>query len=156
MKTKAVIRTATMADLPCLKTFEQGVVAAERPYAANLRPGRVTYYDIEALLDSRDSELLVAEVDNQLVACGYARIEHAKPQFTPNRYAYLGFMYVVPEHRGKNLIGMIMQQLIDWSHDHAVEAFKLDVYATNERAIRAYQKMGFKSNMLEMWKGPGQ
>lgn len=46
-------------------------------------------------------ELLVAETDRELIASGYARIERAKPYLPHTRHAYLGFMYVAPEHRGR-------------------------------------------------------
>ncbi len=48
-------------------------------------------------------ELLVAEIDRELIGSGYARIERSKPYFQYAWHTYLGFMYVVPEHRGKGI-----------------------------------------------------
>jgi ribosomal protein S18 acetylase RimI-like enzyme len=148
------IRLAKLLDIATLREFEQGVIAAERPFSANLKEGEIRYYDLEALINSEDSELLVAETENQLVACGYARIEWSEAHIVPSKYAYLGFMYVKPAYRGQKLIGKIMAELFAWSEARGVEAFKLDVYSRNESAIRAYQKLGFEANFLQMWKKP--
>jgi len=146
------IRPAKLSDIEILKRFEQGVVSAERPFAQNLKQGPVQYYDLETLIESRSSQLLVGEIDNRIVACGYARIENSAAYVTPDCYAYLGFMYVEPEYRGQQLIGEIVFELLSWSNERGIEAFKLDVYSRNESAVRAYEKFGFEANLLQMWK----
>lgn len=144
------IRSAKEDDLPALLDFEQGVVAAERPHALNLADSNIRYYDLPALIDSADAELLVAEVNSVPVACGYARIEMSKPYKKSERHCYLGFMYVAPDWRGHGLNKMILDKLISWSEAQGITVFMLDVYAGNEPAIRAYEKAGFKPNLLEM------
>ena len=145
-----LFRSATLADLPELRRFEQGVVEAERPFSPHLRPGPANYYDLEGLLDNSDSEIIVAEAGEKLVACGYARIETQEPYFTPDQICYLGFLYVEPEYRGMGLISHVFDALAEWSQTLGVKDFKLDVYPDNESAVRAYEKLGFKANMLEM------
>lgn len=147
-----ILRPAQLEDLAVLRVFEQGVIAAERPFAANLRANDIHYYDIEGLISDDDSALIVAEHDSELVACGYAKLELAKPHVYPDKYAYLGFMYVVPEQRGKQLIDKVFEALLSWSADRGVNAFELDVYSTNQSAIRAYQRLGFKPNLVQMIK----
>ena len=44
-------------------------------------------------------ELLVAELNNKVIGCGYARIEDAKHYPQHPQHAYLGFKYVSPPHR---------------------------------------------------------
>ena len=152
LKTDFRLRQATIADITILREFEQGVVEAERPFSANLRDGKAEYYNLEKLIKDRDSCLMVAEINDKLAACGYARIERNKTYLRPSRFGYFGFMYVAPDHRGRGLITKIMESLTAWCDEQGVSAYKLDVYAANESAVKAYEKFGFKVNMLEMWK----
>ncbi|MFT5611969.1 MAG: ribosomal protein S18 acetylase RimI-like enzyme [Polaribacter sp.] len=147
-----ILRLAQLQDLATLRVFEQGVIAAERPFALNLKVGDLYYYDIEALIKDDCSALTVAEQDGELLACGYAKLQDSKPHIHPDKYAYLGFMYVVPQQRGKQIIDKVIKALITWASDQGVSAFELDVYSTNESAIRAYQRLGFKPNLVQMIK----
>ena len=90
------------------------------------------------------------ESNKRLIACGFARIDVQESYFKPAKICYLGFMYVDPEFRGQGLIADIFEALAQWSKVHGVEDFKLNVYAQNASAIKAYEKLGFKSNMVEM------
>ena len=150
-----LLRAAVLADIPVLRTFEQGVIEAERPFSVNLKTDPVKYYDLEQLIEDTNSCLMVAEQLGEIIACGYARVETNKIYLKPNKYTYLGFMYVSPGNRGKNLISKILVVLVEWSNSLGIKAYKLDVYTANEAAISAYKKFGFKPNMMEMWKEDG-
>jgi len=144
------LRQARLDDLPTLLSFEQGIVAAERPFAFNLKEGEISYYDLKELILSDEVEVLVIEHDGKVVASGYAKIRQAKPYQRYARQSYLGFMYVVPECRGKGLNQMMIEALADWSRAQGLKEMALDVYAENAAAIRAYEKAGFEKNILEM------
>ncbi len=148
-----IVRPALLTDIPVLREFEQGVIEAEREFASNLIDGPVQYYDLDALIENEDAQLVVVERDAKLIASGYARIEMDKPYFTPQRYAYLGFMYVVPEQRGEGIIKHVFDALFAWSAEQGIEAHKLEVYSGNAGAIRAYEKLGFKAEMTTMLRG---
>ncbi|MFT5757810.1 MAG: ribosomal protein S18 acetylase RimI-like enzyme [Alteromonadaceae bacterium] len=148
--TKMVIRAATSADLPTLLGFEQGVITAERPFAANLKDEHITYYDLQQLIASDDVLLVVAEINEQLVAAGYAKILPSKTYKKYSHHAYLGFMYVDPRSRGQGINKMIIDELTLWAKAKGIEEMILDVYNDNEAAISAYEKVGFKKNLVEM------
>ena len=48
------VRPATLADLPTLLRFEQGVIAAERPMDPTIQDGPIHYYDLNTMLTSPD------------------------------------------------------------------------------------------------------
>jgi GNAT superfamily N-acetyltransferase len=144
------IRQATPGDLAALLRFEQGVVAAERPFDPTLKDGSIHYYDIAALISSPDAHFLVAECGSDLVGCGFARIEAAKHYLKHPIHAYLGLMYVDPAHRGQSVNGKIIDALTTWCRARQISELRLDVYSGNRAAIRAYQKAGFAEYMLEM------
>lgn len=150
MENTLVIKPATLADIETLLQFEQGVITAERPFTNTIRPEKVNYYDLQTLIESDNSYLIIGYLDDVAVASGYIRIEKSKPQHHPDHYGYLGFMYVNGLHRGKGLNKQILEHLKSWAKDRGISKLKLDVYATNESAINAYQKFGFESHMVEM------
>lgn len=147
-----IIRKAVFSDLQTLLSFEQGVINAERPFDTTLRSGHINYYDIEKMIQAPDVELLVAEHEGVLIGSGYARIEDAKPYLQHGQHAYLGFMYVKPEYRGKGINKMIIDGLTTWSASKNITELRLDVYQPNEAAIKAYEKCGFEKHMVEMRK----
>lgn len=144
------LRNATPADMDRLLALEQEVVAAERPFNPSIKDSDARYYDLPKLLSDPDTQLLVGEMDGQIVATGYAQVRDSEPAFRHDRHAYLGFMCVVPECRGRRINERIMQALIDWGRGRGIRDFYLDVYVDNGAAIRAYEKCGFTRSMVEM------
>jgi len=144
------LREANIDDLHRLREFEQAVVEFERAFNPCIKAGEVTYYDLESLLSDKRSQLIVAEIEGELVGSGYAQLRESKDSLTHQEISYLGFMYVVPEHRGLGIVRKVIDRLIEWSVSRGVRDFYLDVYAQNESAVAAYRKAGFGPSLLEM------
>ncbi|MFQ3190173.1 MAG: GNAT superfamily N-acetyltransferase [Paraglaciecola sp.] len=144
------IRAAVRADLPILKGFEQGIIATERPFNDCLKSEYICYYDIGALIDGESSNVMVAEQNNVIVGSGYARIRESKAHLTHDFHAYLGFMYVASTHRGQGINQLIIQALISWGKSQGMQEFYLEAYADNHSALKAYEKLGFKTSLIEM------
>ena len=143
-------RPATIADLPILLEFEQGIVSAERPFNPTLKMEGVTYYDIAALIDEPNAEVIVGSFNGQIITSGYALIKQASSNVQHDAYALLGFMYVHPTMRGKGINKLLTEQLTNWAKAQQVFEIRLYVYAENKPAIRAYEKAGFTSLVTEM------
>jgi GNAT superfamily N-acetyltransferase len=143
-------RQAVLSDHDKLLILEQKVVEAERPFNSSIKNGRSKYYDIDKLISEDDSYFLVAEDTGVIVATGYAQIQLSKESLEHESHAYLGFMYVSPEYRGKGLNKRIINRLITWSKDQGVNDHYLEVYSGNSPAIRAYEKFGFEPCLIEM------
>lgn len=139
-----------LQDLDTLLLFEQGVIESERPSDPTLKNGLIHYYDLEEMINSSHIELLVAQYREELIGSGYARIENAKPYLKHKRFAYLGFMYVVPDHRGKGINKKIIEALEKWAVSKNVTEMRLEVYNDNVKAVKAYEKAGFTKHMIEM------
>jgi len=148
------IRRATAADLPALLpallVFEQGVVEAERPFNSRLKADSVRYYDIARLIADKESIVLVAENADRLIGSGLAMLKSSSDNYVYDRHAYLGLMFVEPSFRGQGVVQRIIEELLTWAREKGITDFFLDVYAENAPAIRAYEKFGFRANMLEM------
>jgi len=147
------LRHATEGDLPALLEFEQGVVTAERPYNPTLIEGEIHYYNLNSLIDSENAALIVAEDEENIIASGYALIKNTeKDYYNFDRYAYLGFMYVKPEYRGRGVNKLILDELTNWSKDQGVSEIRLEVYSDNVTAVKAYEKAAFEPLILLMRK----
>lgn len=146
-----ITREATEQDLKILLEFEQGIVLAERPFNSTLMDGEIHYYDLLHLVQSEDSLVLVTEENDEIIASGYAKIKRPDNNYSNfEEYAYLGFMYVKPEHRGKGVNKLILDELISWAKSKNISEIRLDVYTQNESAVKAYEKAGFESLLVTM------
>lgn len=154
-------RTASLSDLPKLLTFEQGIISAERPLTTVLKEGEIHYYDIVELINDENCHVLVAEYSDpnesaennaapSLIASGYIKVIESKPYHKSEKYGYIGFIYVDPDHRGKALSQQIIKQLCNWAKAQDITDIRLDVFAENVPAVKAYEKLGFKANLVEM------
>ena len=144
------IRKATLNDLEILLEFEQLLIDYERNLTSHIKDGNINYYDIESFIKKPDATVIIAETNGEIIGSGYALISSNKTYKTPDKYVYLGFMYVKEEHRGKGVNKRIMNKLIEWGKKSGHHIFKLDVYSNNSSAINAYQKAGFKGEELNM------
>jgi GNAT superfamily N-acetyltransferase len=143
-------RTATVQDIDALRQFEQGIVSAERAFDPTLKTGPIQYYDIERMLLADNVRFIVAERDNSLVGCGFARLDNAKTYLSHSQQAYLGLMYVDPKYRGQSINSGIVERLKTWCRSKGVTELRLEVYMDNLVAVGAYEKAGFSKHMIEM------
>jgi len=145
-----LIREATLADLPVLLEFQQGVVDYERPYDPTIAPDPVTYYDIEKLIFDDEVSVLVASFEDQLIGCGFGMEKEGRRYLNHKTYAYLGLMYTDPKYRGLGVNAKIIEALKDWALKKGLSEMRLTVYNDNLSAIKAYEKTGFKKHIIEM------
>jgi GNAT superfamily N-acetyltransferase len=151
---EVIVRPATAGDLDRLLDFEQSIIDFERPFDVTLRTDEnVHYYDLRAYISSPDLEVVVAAIDEEIVGSGYARIDRSEPYLKHQRHSYLGFMYVVPKHRGKGINKRIVKVLEAWSISRGVTEMRLEVYIENAAAIRAYERSGYRGLIMQMRKG---
>ncbi len=147
---KFTIRKASLEDLDVLLSFEQGIIAYERPFDPTLKDDPIHYYDLKQMILADDAEVVVAELDSKIIGSGYALIKEAKPYLNHSTYAYLGFMYTDPDFRGKGVNQMVIKALKEWSRSKRQTEIRLTVYDDNLSAIKAYEKAGFKRHLIEM------
>jgi GNAT superfamily N-acetyltransferase len=143
------LRTATLNDLERLRSFEQELIKFERTFDDTLGQN-IQYYDIERLIQDKESELVIAETTEEIIGCSYAKILKADSRYVYDKYTLIGFVYVVPNHRGKKLSATIIGKLQEWSNEQGVSEIRLRVYASNTSAAKAYREMGFRDNFIEM------
>lgn len=147
---KPIVRKATEKDLPVLMEFMNGLVEAERPMDPTIKDGNIVYYDLSEIMKNSDSDLFVVELNNELVASGYAKIKKDRHYLKHEKQGYLGFMFVPEKHRGNSYNKLIMDALLKWCKARNIFEIRLDVYEDNPSAIRAYEKVGLKKHLINM------
>ena len=105
------VRPAILLDIEKLLEFEQGIIEAERPMDPTIRKGHINYYDLKELIKSEDAEVVVVECNNMIVSSGYALKKLARHYLDHEYYAYLGFMFTVPEYRGQGINALVIDYL---------------------------------------------
>lgn len=144
------LRPAVIEDLPTLYHFEQGIITVERPWDPTLKEEHINYYDIKAMIESDQAEVMVATVNDLIVGSGYVKIKKSLPYLKFENHAYVGFMFVSPKYRGQGISDKIITALKSWAQARNLTELRLGVYDDNESAIRAYEKSGLKKHMIEM------
>jgi GNAT superfamily N-acetyltransferase len=144
------IRRAKKEDLPVLLEFEQGIIRDERPFDPTIAPDPIRYYPLDELIYSQDACVLVAEVNEQLVASGMARRWKSRAYLDHSEHGFLGFMYTRPSHRGQGINKLLVDELVQWCRSQQLFEVRLTVYSGNQSAVRAYEKAGFTSHIIEM------
>lgn len=144
------IREAHIDDLPTLLAFEQALIAYERPLTPTIKEGEISYYNIEAYIQDPEICVLVATVEDTVIASGYALVKQSAHYKKTTHFAYLGFMYTLPAFRGNGINQLIINQLMQWAAERNLTEVQLEVFAENKSAIRAYEKVGFRSDLIAM------
>ncbi len=145
------IRTATQNDVETLLAFEQELIAHERPLDPSLKQTeKISYYDLPDLVSSVDSLVLIAENKGEPVGCGFGKTEENKPKFTEKRRGYIGLIFVKEEFRRQGIAEQVFERLFEWFRERDVWEAMLRVYQDNSGAVKAYEKIGFKTGLVEM------
>jgi GNAT superfamily N-acetyltransferase len=144
------IRAANLNDLETLLAFEQGVIATEKPLDVFLGNGMLTYYDIPELITNKNTYLIVAVSNEELVGSGYIKIEDSNSYHKNPEHGYIGFIFVKPSFRGKKISTLILESLKRWAKEKNLKELRLDVYNNNSNAIKSYDSFGFKKSLVNM------
>jgi GNAT superfamily N-acetyltransferase len=124
------VRLEMLVDSP-LAFLERVDEAAERPYA-----------EFQARIADRasnpDAAQFIADVDGRVVA-------HAGGWAPPESsgVTMIFAVYVTPAHRGTGLLDRLVDAVAEWSRTMGRPRLELEVIVGNDRAMRAYRRLGF-------------
>lgn len=66
--------------------------------------------------------------------------------FRGGDYWWIQSLYIVPEHRGKGLVDTMLRHLVQEAKAGGALDLRLYGFNTNARALRAYQRFGFRES----------
>lgn len=137
------IREADQSDAPALHEHVTAVLS-ERLATISSETEPLPLESVGARIAARavssNSVLLIAEAGQTII--GILDFEgHRHPQ---ERHGGRLGMAVRREHRGRGVGTALVETLISWASQHGVTRLELEVFANNPRAIRLYERLGFR------------
>jgi GNAT superfamily N-acetyltransferase len=91
-----------------------------------------------------DPSRLVLVADDGGAVVGHLTGGLAEPSdIRPLRVATLGSLYVMPPHRGTGVGAKLVAAFHEWARQAGADRLAVSAYATNDGAIRFYQRHGF-------------
>jgi GNAT superfamily N-acetyltransferase len=124
------LRLEMLADSPLayLETLAQAAARSHAEYAARIA---------EVSAGDRVAQY-IAESDGRFVAHGGGVVAPDEPGLT-----IIFAVYVTPSWRGSGLLADVVEALAEWSRTAGRPELMLEVVVGNDRAVRAYERLGF-------------
>ncbi|MGC9467116.1 MAG: GNAT family N-acetyltransferase [Anaerolineae bacterium] len=152
------IRRAMLADFRALSQLFEEVDRLHREALPDLfqqargAPREMAY--IRSLIVGRDSDIIVAVNDGQIVGCVVLMIRDAPkiPILVPLQYVMIDTLVVVPDARGGGLGRQLMASAEQWAHERGIDRVELNVFEFNEGARAFYEKLGYETLSRRMVK----
>jgi GNAT superfamily N-acetyltransferase len=148
------IRRAGADDVDALLTISSGLWAEDAgthdPEVMNTdwprQHGRASF---EALVDDPDRVGLLAEVGGTLAG----GLMGSFPQLTPFarlREARLNSLWVLPDHRGAGMGGLLVDAFLDWARERGAPYAVVTAFVANPDAVRLYERHGFGAHTVTL------
>lgn len=106
---------------------------------------------IEAYVQGGRTEAWIAE-DPAGTFLGYVLVGPGGGFLTPEEYGFVYDVWVAPPHRGRGIGKRLVTWAEGWAREKGYRRIKLEVSATNARARRIYEELGFRDERHHMGK----
>jgi GNAT superfamily N-acetyltransferase len=99
--------------------------------------------------DSVAAVTLVAEETGQVVGFLDARLTKPfDPMYRPATYCFIADVAVAEAQRGKGVGRALLKAVEQWAAEQGAEFVLLEYHAGNERAVRLYEELGYRSGSV--------
>ena len=99
---------------------------------------------LDDLSSSSYSCLFVAERDEEVIGFLSGELREGSPTFEPKTWAAVEDVYVAPDHRGLGVGHALLEEFQKWAKEKNVNGISLQVAASNVRARKLYEELGFR------------
>lgn len=135
-----LVREAEETDAPGLVAIID-TVGKEEQYIANERAAYSIDQQRQILRHRSPLQLiLVAQVQDRVVGM----LEMVRGAFEKNRHTGTFAMAILPDARGRGIGEGLLLTAHQWAKNAAIEKIWLSVFATNDRAISLYRRLGYR------------
>ncbi len=83
---------------------------------------------------------------------GFIWVDQVRSAFTGTLHAYILEIFVADEYRGQGIGSLLMAQAETWAREHQLARIGLSVATHNAVAIELYEKLGYETETLRMFK----
>ena len=151
-----LIRRATRSDLAAVGRLGAALLRAHYEFdSARFMAGgddaEAGYaWFLGTQLDRDDSLVLVAEVNGKVAGYLYAGIEPRNWKELREEAGFVHDVLVDAPHRGAGLAAALIEEAMTWCRTRGVPRVILWTAARNTQAQRLFERLGFRSTMVEM------
>lgn len=155
------IRRATEADLPAVGRLGALLLRVHFEFDRDrfMRPGAGAEegyaWFLGTQLTEPDSLVLVAEREGQIVGYLYAGIEPRNWKELRDEAGFVHDILVAEGHRKEGIAEALMNEALAWARSRGVPRVVLWTATPNDRARHLFERLGFRSTMVEMTKELG-
>ena len=100
----------------------------------------ISSFDYSIYIFEDEENNFVAIKGNKIIGCTSFNGNTARKM---KHYGTIGIS-VLKEYWGRGIATALLEKLISWSKEKGIKKINLDVFENNERAIKLYEKFGFK------------
>lgn len=101
--------------------------------------------------DAGDSATFVA-VDNGGQRLGYVNVRGSADEIANEKCGYIALLAVVAEAEGNGVGQSLLEEAEKWTREMGFRRLSLDVFASNHRGQRFYEKAGFRPETIRVIK----
>src|SRR5262249_28397466 len=101
-------------------------------------------------LDGKAATLVAAMPTGPVL--GFIHLQQAPDPVTDIPAGYVSMLAVVPEAGGQGIARQLMAAAEDWARHHKFRCLSLDVFASNDRARRFYDLLGYHADSVKLYK----
>jgi len=151
------IREATKDDEPKIKELIEKLHAFEMPmeelYASRPDTAERNMRFFKRMIKNDNGTIFVAEVDNQIVGYAVCWIAKRPPYlYKVDRIGYISDVFVEEQYRRRGIGSALLGKILEWFKNKNIKYVELSVLVKNEKAIKFYEKHGFKVYSLNLRK----
>jgi ribosomal protein S18 acetylase RimI-like enzyme len=153
-QTTIIIRPATPADHPFICSLSTRLaMVAQLPGRKEAELQAFQDRHMQAALTKTGAQIvtLVAAMPTGPVL-GFIHLHPEPDPVTSEPAGYVSMLAVVPEAEGQGIARQLMAAAEDWARSHGFRCLSLDVFASNERARRFYDRIGFSEDSVKLYK----
>ncbi|MEV6344437.1 GNAT family N-acetyltransferase [Actinoplanes sp. NPDC051851] len=132
------LRLEMLADSPLafLETLAQAAARSHDSYRQRIRAS-ATGYGIAQFIADPGGDPLIGHAGGTVIS--------DEPHVT-----VVFAVYLTPAHRGGKLLAQLVEAVADWSAAAGRHELMLEVVVGNDRAVRAYEKLGFEDTGVRL------
>lgn len=148
VESRAVVRRATLADLPSIVALRMALLRehAHNPIYGRLRPDADVRAQklFAAQLQSANEVIFLADLRGECVGILRCIQSSGSPLLDPSQYAYVSSVYVLPKAREQGVLRSLLAEAEGWCAERGLEEMRLHNAADNPLANAAWEALGFE------------
>lgn len=148
------IRRASLADEANILALAPRLIAFGPPPWRDPQGMRATDRKVLAAALRAHAEaatVLVAALDNGAIA-GFVHLRPGHDYYTERDLGHIADFVVGEEYEGQGIARRLLAAAEQWALEKGYRWLRLSVFEDNERAVRVYEHMGFRTEILRMVK----